>query len=145
LSTGTGIAPFASLIRDPETYEKFDEVILTHTCREVSELRYGVELVEHIRGDAMLRELFDTAKLRHYTTATREPHARTGRITDLIASRTLFDDLGVPPLDPATDRAMICGSAQMLNDTKALLEAAGLVEGSNSRPAQFVIERAFAG
>jgi ferredoxin/flavodoxin---NADP+ reductase len=142
-STGTGIAPFASLARDPETYEKFDEIILTHTCREVAELRYGVDLVESIRGDEMLRELFDVSRLRHYTTATREPHLRRGRITDLVASGGLFDELGVPPLDPAHDRAMICGSAPMLRDTKELLERAGLTEGSNSRPGQFVIERAF--
>lgn len=142
-STGTGIAPFASLIREPETYEKFGEVILTHTCREAAELGYGVDLVEQIRGDEMLGELFDPAKLLHYTTATRDHHPRQGRITDLIRSGALFEDLGVPPLDPAVDRVMICGSAEMLRETKALLESAGLTEGANSRPGEFVIERAF--
>jgi len=142
-STGTGIAPFASLIRDPQTYEKFDEVILTHTCREAPELGYGVELVDAIRGDELLSELFDPEKLAHYTTATRDEHARRGRITDLMRSGRLFEDLGVPSLDPAVDRAMICGSMAMLQETKELLEAAGLSEGANNRPGEFVIERAF--
>ncbi|WP_159591415.1 ferredoxin--NADP reductase [Chelativorans xinjiangense] len=143
LSTGTGIAPFASLIRDPETYEKFDQVILTHTCREAAELRYGLDLVEGIRGDEMLGELFDPGRLIHYATATRETYRRQGRITDLIRSGRLFADLGVPAFDPTVDRAMICGSIDMLRETKVLLEEAGLGEGSNSRPAEFVIERAF--
>ena len=144
-STGTGIAPFASLIRDPETYEKFEEVILTHTCRIVPELAYGIELVNEIKADEMLNELFDTSRLRLYSSTTREDYPQMGRITDLIASGKLFADLGVPPLDPAVDRGMICGSMAMLNDTKALLEAAGLEEGSNSAPGDFVIERAFVG
>ncbi|MDJ0929668.1 ferredoxin--NADP reductase [Breoghania sp.] len=144
-ATGTGIAPFASLIREPETYEKFDELILTHTCREVAELKYGQDLVEEIRNDEMLREVLDPSKLRHYTSVTREGYPFRGRITDLIESGKLFTDLGVPPLDPATDRGMICGSMEMLKDTKALLEKTGLTEGANNRPAEFVIERAFAG
>ncbi|MCX2720942.1 ferredoxin--NADP reductase [Roseibium salinum] len=144
-STGTGIAPFASVIRDPETYERFDELILTHSCREVAELAYGQELVASIRADEMLNELFDTSKLQLYNSVTREDFPVKGRITDLVANGKLFDDLGVAPLDPATDRAMICGSSDMLRDTKALLEKAGLTEGANNRPAEFVIERAFAG
>ncbi|PVB62374.1 ferredoxin--NADP reductase [Labrenzia sp. 011] len=143
-STGTGIAPFASLIRDPETYEKFDELILTHTCREVAELKYGQQLVETIRADDMLNELVDVGKLRHYTSVTREDYPCMGRITDLMESGKLYSDLKVPPLDPETDRGMICGSAAMLKDTKNLLEKAGLTEGANNRPAEFVIERAFA-
>lgn len=93
----------------------------------------------------MLNELFDTGKLVHYTSATREDYPCKGRITDLISSGKLFSDLGVPALDPATDRGMICGSMAMLKDTKALLEAAGLTEGANNKPAEFVIERAFVG
>lgn len=144
-STGTGIAPFASVIRDPETYEKFDELVLTHSCREVAELTYGQDLVEAVKADDMLNALFDTSKLTLYNSVTREDYPHRGRITDLIESGKLFDELGVPVLDPATDRAMICGSAAMLRDTKALLEKAGLREGANNRPAEFVIERAFAG
>ena len=143
-STGTGIAPFASLIRDPETYEKFDQVILTHTCREVAELKYGEDLVEQTINDPLIGELAQN-KLVHYTSVTREEFPRKGRITDLIQSGKLFTDLGVPPLDPAIDRGMICGSMDMLRDTKALLEQAGLNEGANNKPAEFVVERAFVG
>jgi len=143
-STGTGIAPFASLIRDPETYEKFEQVILTHTTRDIAELKYGFDLVDEIRNDELLQEVVDD-KLLHYATVTREDYQYTGRITDLISSGKLFTDLGVPPLDPEIDRGMICGSSAMLKDTKELLENAGLEEGANSKPAQFVIERAFVG
>ncbi|WP_176083026.1 ferredoxin--NADP reductase [Martelella sp. HB161492] len=143
-STGTGIAPFASLIREPETYEKFEQVILTHTCREVAELQYGFDLVNEIRNDEILSEIVGD-KLIHYASVTREPFERQGRITDLMSSGRLFEELGVPLLDPETDRAMICGSTEMLKDTKALLEAAGLTEGANNKPSEFVIERAFVG
>ncbi|MDI7863227.1 ferredoxin--NADP reductase [Rhizobiaceae bacterium n13] len=143
-STGTGIAPFASLIRDPETYEKYEEVILTHTAREVAELKYGFDLVEEIRNDELLSEIVGD-KLRHYATTTREEFPFRGRITELMANGKLFSDLGLPPLDPAVDRGMICGSSAMLKDTKELLEKAHLVEGANSKPAEFVIERAFVG
>ncbi|MEM7423630.1 MAG: ferredoxin--NADP reductase [Pseudomonadota bacterium] len=141
-STGTGIAPFASVIRDPETYEKFDQVILCHTCREAAELTYGHELVAATRADPLVGE-HASAQLVHYATTTREDSPRMGRITDLITSGRLFEDLGVPPLDPAIDRGMICGSMAFLKDTKELLEAAGLTEGANSKPAEFVVERAF--
>ncbi|MBB5572492.1 MULTISPECIES: ferredoxin--NADP reductase [Rhizobium] len=143
-STGTGIAPFASLIRDPETYEKFEEVILTHTTRDVAELKYGFDLVEEISNDEILSEVVGD-KLRHYATVTREEFPFKGRITDLIENGKLFTDLGIPTLDPAVDRGMICGSSAMLKDTKDLLEKAGLNEGANSKPAEFVIERAFVG
>ncbi|UDF29586.1 UNVERIFIED_ORG: ferredoxin--NADP reductase [Roseateles sp. XES5] len=141
-STGTGIAPFASLIRDPETYEKYDEVILTHTCREVSELQYGFDLVEEIRNHEFLSEVVGN-KLRHYATVTREDYPFQGRITDLIRNGKMFADLGVPHFDPAVDRGMICGSSAMLKETKVLLEQAGLTEGANNKPGEFVIERAF--
>ena len=143
-STGTGIAPFASLIRDPETYEKFDEVILTHTTRDVAELQYGFDLVEEIKAHEFLPEIVGD-KLRHYATVTREDFPFRGRITDLIRNGKLFADLGVPAFDPAIDRGMICGSTEMLKDTKALLEEAGLNEGANNKPGEFVIERAFVG
>jgi ferredoxin--NADP+ reductase len=142
-STGTGIAPFASLIRDPETYEKFETLILTHTCREVAELEYGKELVAALKDDPLIGEYAD--RLIHYTSTTREQSPRMGRITTLIENGKLFSDIGAPPLDPQTDRAMICGSMDMLRDVKALCEKAGLVEGSNAAPATFVVERAFVG
>jgi len=141
-STGTGIAPFASIVRDPETYEKFGQVILCHTCRRAAELAYGHEIVEIARNDPLVGEAA-TAHLIHYATTTRETSPRMGRITDLIVSGKLFEDLGVPPLDPKVDRGMICGSMDFLKDTKAILESVGLTEGANSKPAEFVVERAF--
>ena len=140
-ATGTGIAPFASLIRDPETYDKFDQVILTHTCREAAELQYGLDLVAAIADDPLIGEF--AGRLVHYPTTTREPSEHEGRITDLMTSGKLFEDLGVPPIAPETDRAMICGSMAMLNDVRALMEGHGLEEGSNSAPGTYVVERAF--
>ena len=140
-STGTGFAPFASLIRDPETYEKFEEVIVTHTCRETAELTYSQEMVASVKNDPLCGEF--AGGLRLYATTTREEYPFMGRITDLMASGKVFDDLGLPPIDPATDRGMICGSMDMLKDTRASLEGFGLVEGSNSKPDTFVVERAF--
>lgn len=143
-STGTGMAPFASVIRDPETYERYDQVILTHTCREAAELTYGVNLVKTMREDPLVSELIGD-KLVHVTSLTREDHALKGRITTLMESGKLFEEIGVPPMNREVDRAMICGSMEMINDTKALLEKFGLNEGSNSKPADFVIEKAFVG
>jgi len=142
-STGTGIAPFASLIRDPETYDKFNQVILTHACRSVVDLDYGQQLVEDLRNDPLVGELV-ADRLIYYPTVTREAFMHMGRITDLIESGKLFRDLDLPPLDSATDRVMICGSMAMIKDTKALAMKAGLEEGSNSKPGQFVVEKAFA-
>ena len=141
-STGTGIAPFASLIRDPETYDKFETVILTHGCRTVAELKYGEDLVAALRDDPLVGDLVKD-RLIHYTTVTREDFPRQGRITDLIESGKLFDDLGFPRMGSEDDRAMICGSMAMLKDTKALCLSHGLEEGANNKPAQFVVERAF--
>ena len=143
-STGTGIAPFASVIRDPETYEKFEQLILTHTCREAAELDYGKELVEALKQDEVFGEMA-SAQLTLYSTTTREQTDKMGRITDLMESGKLYEDLGVPALNPETDRVMICGSMAMLKDVKALCEKAGLNEGANNNPAEFVVERAFVG
>ncbi len=142
-STGTGVAPFASIIRDPETYERFEQVILTHTCREVGELKYAQDLVAALEHDPLVGEHF--GRLVHYTTVTREPWPNQNRITACIESGLLFADIGAPPLNPETDRVMICGSLDMLSDTKSLVEKAGLIEGSNATPAQFVVEKAFVG
>ncbi|MFN3955170.1 MAG: ferredoxin--NADP reductase [Pararhodobacter sp.] len=142
LSTGTGIAPFASLMRDPETYEKFEKVVVLHGCRERAELTYGEQLVARALNDPLVGE-FVRGRLEHYTCVTREPHPRPFRITEAITSGRVFADLGVPPLDPSVDRVMICGSMAMLRDCKALCEAAGMTEGSNNVPGAFVVERAF--
>ena len=144
LSTGTGIAPFASLMRDPETYEKFEDVILTHTTREVAELKYGLELAHGLVNDPLIGEMAQ-GRFRHYATTTRETYPQMGRITTLIESGKLFADLDVPPFDPAVDRVMICGSMEMIRDVKALVETFGLTEGANNKPAEFVVERAFVG
>ena len=147
-ATGTGFAPFASLLREPETYERFDEVIVTHTCRDVAELTYGAELIATLKRDEMMIELLgqeNLDKIRYYPTTTRESSVRMGRITTRIEDGSLFEDLGVPPLDPAADRAMVCGSLAFNKDIAALLEGAGLREGANSEPGEFVIEKAFVG
>ena len=143
-ATGTGFAPFASLLREPETWERFDEVIMTHTCRDVAELTYGRNIVESLSGDPLIGELVGD-KLRYYPTTTREQSPKMGRITSLIENGTLFSDLGIPGLNPETDRAMVCGSLAFNLDIKALLEQAGLREGANSDPREFVIEKAFVG
>ena len=147
-ATGTGIAPFASLIRDPQTYEDYDRVILTHTCREVAELEYGRQLVDGVREDELLAELFGEGfadKLVYYPTTTREESPKMGRITDLIENGTLFGDLDVTDFGPGTDRAMVCGSIGLNTDLKRILEGFGLREGANSEPAEYVVEKAFVG
>lgn len=143
LSTGTGLAPFMSIVRDPETYEKFEQVVLVHGVRQVDELAYHDLLVEHLPNHEFLGDLV-SSKLRYYPTVTREAYRNMGRVTQLIDTGKLFEDLGVPPLDPAHDRAMICGSPGMLRDLKHTLERLGFKEGNTSTPGDFVIERAFA-
>lgn len=143
-STGTGFAPFASLVRDPETFEKFDEIIVTHTTRLVSELAYSKEIIASLVDDPLVGELVN-GKVKHLTTCTREDYPVQDRITSLIENGRLFDLCSTPHFDPATDRVMICGSIDMINDTKHLVAGYGLMEGSNAKPAQFVVEKAFAG
>lgn len=145
-ATGTGIAPFASLLRDPQTYEDYEEIILTHTCREAGELDYGRELIENIRSDEMLAELIGEGfheKLKYYPTTTREESAKMGRITDLLRAGDVYGDLGIEPIRPETDRAMICGNLAFNLELKAMLEEMGLEEGANSDPKQYVVEKAF--
>ena len=147
-ATGTGFAPFASLLREPQTYEDYDKVIITHTCRDVNELTYGRDLIENLKTDALMSELMGEGfadKISYYPTTTREESLKMGRITTLIESGELFTDLGVPALDSETDRAMVCGSLEFNHDIKELLEKSGLQEGANSNPQQFVIEKAFVG
>lgn len=142
-ATGTGIAPFASLLRDPETYEKFERIVLTHTCRNVADLAYGAKVVEDLADDPLVGDVAPD-RLSYYSSVTREDYVRTGRITRLIESGRLFEELGIPGLEPEADRVMICGSVAMTVDTRALVEAAGLKEGSNARPGDYVVEKAFA-
>jgi ferredoxin/flavodoxin---NADP+ reductase len=142
LSTGTGLAPFASLIKDPEVYDRYDTIVLVHGCRQVSELAYGEELVARLRDDELFGPLLGE-KLVYYPTVTREPFRNRGRITDLITSEQLFADIGQSPLDIETDRIMMCGSPGMLEELRQMFEARGLLEGNNSAPGHFVIEKAF--
>ncbi len=148
-ATGTGFAPFASLLREPQTYEDYDEVIITHTCREMAELEYGRQLIEDIRKDEMLAELMGEGfadKIRYYPTTTREQSPKMGRITELLKDGTVFADLGIEGgIQPDTDRAMVCGSLAFNLDIKNILEDFGLREGANSDPKEFVIEKAFVG
>lgn len=147
-ATGTGIAPFASLIREPQTYEDYDQIILTHTCREVAELEYGRQLVDQVKNDELMAELVgaeNLQKLVYYPTTTREDSPTMGRITTLIKDGTLFGDLDVTDFGPVNDRAMVCGSIGLNTDIKEILEGYGLGEGANSEPAEYVVEKAFVG
>ena len=142
LGTGTGLAPWLSLAREPEVYDRFDEVIVTHTVRNVADLNYRQMFEQDLPNDPDLGE-FVAPKLRYYPTVTREPFKTKGRITDLIASGKIFEDLGVPPLDPAVDRLMMCGGPSVLADLKTLALERGYTEGSIAKPGEFVLERAF--
>ncbi|WP_299674702.1 ferredoxin--NADP reductase [uncultured Roseobacter sp.] len=147
-ATGTGFAPFASLLRDPQTYEDYDQVIVTHTCRDVAELEYGRQLIENLRTDELMLELLgeeNLAKLTYYPTTTREDSPKMGRITTLLKDGTVFADLGIDGISPETDRAMVCGSMGLNTDLKEILEGFGLEEGANSDPKHYVVEKAFVG
>jgi ferredoxin/flavodoxin---NADP+ reductase len=143
LATGTGLAPFMSIVRDPATYERFEQIVLVHGVRIVDELAYHGLLVDHLPAHEFLGDMV-SSQLLYYPTVTREEYRNQGRIPDLVESGKLFADLGLPAFDPADDRVMICGSPAMLRDLKQLLERRGFCEGSTSTPGDFVIERAFA-
>ena len=142
IGTGTGLAPFMSIIRDPETYERFEQVILLHGVREVKELAYHDFITQELPQNEFLGEMVGK-QLLYYPTVTREAYVHQGRVTDLLANGKISADLGLPSLNPAEDRVMICGSPEMLRDLKSLCEGKGFVEGNTSTPGQFVIERAF--
>ena len=147
-ATGTGIAPFASLVRDPDTYERYGEVILMHTCRDVAELDYGRELIESVRTDDLLAELIGEGfadRLRYYPSTTRERSPIMGRITDNLLSGKVLTDLAIDGVSPDRDRGMVCGSFDFIKDMKAVLEDFGLEEGANSDPKHYVVEKAFVG
>jgi ferredoxin--NADP+ reductase len=143
LSSGTGFAPFSSLIREPETFEKFEKVIVTHTCRTVKELKYSQDVINDALSDEMISE-FISNKLIFYHSTTREDYINKGRITDLITSHKLFKDLEIKKITK-DDRIMICGSMGLNNDLKDILINLNLNEGANNNPAEFVLEKAFVG
>jgi ferredoxin--NADP+ reductase len=144
--TGTGLAPWLSVARDYETYDKFEQVIVGHGVREVNELCYRDLFTKDIKEDELIGEMA-SAQLVYYPTVTREPFERQGRLTQLIESGQIFKDLGLDQtkFDPEHDRVMLCGSMEMIKDMAHLCEAHGLIEGSNAEPGDFVLERAFVG
>ncbi len=142
LSTGTGLAPFMSIIRDPETYARFEKVILVHGCRFVAELAYADRITQDLPNDEFLGEMI-SEQLIYYPTVTREPFEHRGRVTDLITGGRLFEDISLPPLNPADDRVMLCGNPDLLADMKPILEERGFTEGASNHPAEYVIEKAF--
>jgi len=142
LSTGTGIAPFGSLVRDLESDEKFDQLVLTHTCRKDDELQYGCDLIGRMRQDPLVGDMA-IERLLYLASTTQEDSAAMGRVTKLIDDGTLFSTLAIDALDPEQDRVVLCGSLDMINDLRTMLEARGFEEGSNSRPSTFAVERAF--
>ena len=145
IGTGTGLAPWLSVARDPETYERFEQVVVTHTVRQVGDLAYRDFLQTELFDDPLVGEVAQ-GRLTYYPTVTREAFERPGRITDRIRSGAFFDDLGLERrFNPASDRVMLCGSTAMIREVAALLESHGLSEGSNAEPGDYVLERAFVG
>lgn len=143
LSTGTGLAPFLSVIQDPQTYERFEKVVLMHGVRTVSELAYADFITAHLPDNEFFGEQV-REQLIYYPTVTREPFRNNGRITQLIESGKLFADIGLPEIDPAHDRVMICGSQAMIKDCCELLDGRGFkVSRRIGEPGDYVIERAF--
>ncbi len=142
IGTGTGLAPWLAVARDPETYEKFDKVIVVHGVRQVEELAYHDLLEKELPEHEFLGEIVKD-KLIYYPTVTREPFRNQGRITDLINSGTFPANIGLPALNPETARVMLCGSPAMLAELKAMMEQRGFEEGNTTTPGDFVIERAF--
>ena len=141
LGTGTGLAPFMSIIKDPEAYERYEKVILAHGCREVAELAYK-DVIADLSNNEFFGEMV-AGRLLYYPTVTREEFRNTGRISTLVENGKLFSDLGLPPLDKENDRVMLCGSPAMLADLRVILEGKGFVEGSQSEPGHYVVEKAF--
>ena len=142
-SSGTGFAPFASLIREPETYEKFETVVVTHTCRTVPELAYSQEIINESNDDEIIKDFIEN-KLISYHSTTRENFSNKGRITELIGTNKIFNDLKIDHIS-SDDRFMFCGSMGLNNDLKAIMVKHNLQEGANNNPAEFVLEKAFVG
>ena len=141
LSSGTGFAPFAALIREPETYEKFESIIITHTCRMVAELSYSKSIIQECMNDELIKE-FINYKLLSYHSTTREDYIFNGRITELISSHKLFNDLKINSIS-SDDRFMFCGSMGLNNDLKKIMIKNNFHEGANNYPGEFVLEKAF--
>jgi ferredoxin/flavodoxin---NADP+ reductase len=143
LGTGTGLAPFLSIIKDPETYERFERVVVVHGCRFIADLAYSDLINEELPRDELIGELL-REKLTYYPTVTREPYRHNGRISLLLTNGKLAADVGLPPIDPDADRFMLCGSPAMIADIRAILDARSFEEGNHGEPGHYVIEKAFA-
>ena len=143
ISSGTGFAPFASLIREPEAFEKYENVIVTHTCRTIKELEYSKEIIKECKNNELIKD-FISNKLITYHSTTREYYENQGRITDLILNKTIFNNLKIEEIT-SNDRVMLCGSMGLNNDLKEILSNLKLNEGANNNPAEFVLEKAFVG
>jgi ferredoxin/flavodoxin---NADP+ reductase len=142
LGTGTGLAPFLSIIRDPEAYDKFDRIVVAHGVRWVKDLAYSDAIASELPNDDLIGELA-REKLVYYPTVTREPFRHQGRLSLALTTNRMTESLGLPPIDPAHDRFMLCGSPAMLADLRAILEARGFEEGNTGEPGDYVIEKAF--
>ncbi len=142
LATGTGLAPYLSIVRDPETYQRFEQIVLIHGVREIKDLAYHDYLTQDLPRDELLGELV-SRQLVYHPMVTREPFRNPGRITAFLRDPERLAASGLSPLDPARDRVMLCGGPAMLADLKAILDEEKFVEGSSSRPGSFVLERAF--
>jgi ferredoxin--NADP+ reductase len=142
LGTGTGLAPFMAIIKDPDIYERFERVVLVHGVRQVAELAYADYIEHQLPNDELLGDVV-RGKLHYYPTVTREPFRNRGRLTDLIGQGTIAAELGLPAIGRMDDRFMLCGSPEMLTDMTAWLRAEGFAEGSHTTPAEFVVEKAF--
>jgi ferredoxin/flavodoxin---NADP+ reductase len=143
LGTGTGLAPFLSLVRDPETYERFERVVIVHGCRWAAELAYSDWLANVLPNDEFVGESV-REQLTYYPTVTREPFRHNGRISLLMTTGKLFEEIGLSPMDVESDRFMLCGSPHMLTDLRTILRDRGFVEGNHGAPGDYVIEKAFA-
>ena len=144
IGTGTGLAPFLSLIRDPEIYEKFEKVVVVHGCRHASELAYADFITQSLPRDELVGANV-AAQLIYYPTVTREAVGSRPRVTEQLRTGALAANVGLPDLDPRHDRFMLCGSSEMLRDMRQMLEEAGFEEGNQNRPGDYVFERAFVG
>jgi ferredoxin--NADP+ reductase len=142
LATGTGVAPFLSIIKDPALYDSFGQIVLFHGCRRRDELVCSQEAVDALHDNVLVGDMART-QLRYYPAVTRETHANTGRITDLVASGKLFADLGMPAMDPENSRVMLCGNPRMLEEMQAFLASRGFSEGRSAKPGHYIVERAF--
>lgn len=142
MATGTGFAPFASILRDPATYESVEQIVVAYGCRQVAELQFATNVIIGVRDHELLGEVV-AGKLEYYASVTREPYHRQGRVTDLLFSGKLLSDLGQTPLDRERDRVMICGNPAMTADLRKTLTERGFVEGTSNAPGDFVMEKAF--